>query len=61
MSRIESRLLLELCPDEKPEAFEHLEFAIAEFREMKMQPSLGQRSSTKDYCTHDQRAYPAPD
>ncbi len=27
-------------PDEKPEALEHLDFAINEFREMKMQPSL---------------------
>ena len=33
-------LLLEHHPDEKSEALEHLGFAIKEFREMKMQPSL---------------------
>jgi tetratricopeptide (TPR) repeat protein len=33
-------LLLEHYPDEKAEALEHLDFAIGEFREMKMQPSL---------------------
>lgn len=27
-------------PEEKLEALQHLDFAIAEFREMKMQPSL---------------------
>lgn len=27
-------------PDERAEALEHLDFAIAEFQEMKMQPSL---------------------
>ena len=32
--------LQEHYPDEKPEALEHLDFAIGEFREMKMQPSL---------------------
>ena len=32
--------LLEHYPGEKPEALEHLDFAIGEFREMKMQPSL---------------------
>jgi tetratricopeptide (TPR) repeat protein len=35
-----AELLLEHYPDEKPEALEHLDFAINEFREMKMQPSL---------------------
>jgi len=35
-----AELLLEHYPDEKKEALEHLDFAIAEFREMKMQPSL---------------------
>jgi len=35
-----AELLLEHYPDEKSEALEHLEFAIKEFREMKMQPSL---------------------
>ena len=33
-------LILEHYPDERPEAMEHLEFAIGEFRDMKMQPSL---------------------
>jgi class 3 adenylate cyclase/tetratricopeptide (TPR) repeat protein len=35
-----AELLLEHYPDEKPEALENLDFAIAEFREMKMAPSL---------------------
>ena len=35
-----AELLLEHYLDEKPEALEHLDFAIGEFREMKMQPSL---------------------
>ena len=35
-----AELLLEQYPDEKKEALEHLDFAIKEFREMKMQPSL---------------------
>jgi tetratricopeptide (TPR) repeat protein len=35
-----AELLLEHYPAEKKEALEHLDFAIAEFREMKMQPSL---------------------
>jgi len=35
-----AELLLEHYPDEKKEALEHLDFAINEFREMKMQPSL---------------------
>jgi tetratricopeptide (TPR) repeat protein len=35
-----AELLLEHYPDEKVEALEHLDFAIKEFREMKMQPSL---------------------
>ena len=35
-----AELLLEDYPDEKADALEHLDFAIAEFREMKMQPSL---------------------
>jgi len=35
-----AELLLEHYPDEKAEALEHLDFAINEFREMKMQPSL---------------------
>jgi hypothetical protein len=35
-----AELLLEHYPDERPVAIEHLDFAIAEFTEMKMQPSL---------------------
>ncbi len=35
-----AELLLEHYPDEWDEALEHLDFAINEFREMKMQPSL---------------------
>jgi hypothetical protein len=35
-----AELLLEHYPDERAEAVEHLDFAIAEFRAMKMQPSL---------------------
>jgi hypothetical protein len=33
-------LLLKNYPEEKADASEHLDFAIKEFREMKMQPSL---------------------
>jgi len=35
-----AELLLDHYPGEKKEALEHLDFAIKEFREMKMQPSL---------------------
>src|SRR5439155_11080443 len=35
-----AELLLDHYPDERAAAIEHLDFAIAEFREMKMQPSL---------------------
>jgi len=35
-----AELLLEHYPGEKTEALEHLDFAINEFRDMKMQPSL---------------------
>ena len=35
-----AELLLERYPDEKKEALEHLDFAIKEFQDMKMQPSL---------------------
>ncbi len=35
-----AELLLEYYPDEKAEALGHLDFAISELREMKMQPSL---------------------
>ena len=43
-----AELLLEHYPDEKPEALEHLDFAINEFREMKMQPSLERALRHKD-------------
>jgi hypothetical protein len=35
-----AELLLEHYLDERDAAIEHLDFAIGEFREMKMQPSL---------------------
>ena len=35
-----AELLLEHYPDERDAAIEHLDFAIAEFREMKMQPAI---------------------
>jgi hypothetical protein len=35
-----AELILEQYPDEKKEALEHLDFAIREFQDMKMQPSL---------------------
>ncbi|MCH8206805.1 MAG: helix-turn-helix transcriptional regulator, partial [Chloroflexi bacterium] len=35
-----AELLLDHYPDERAEAMEHLDFAIGEFRDMKMQPSL---------------------
>ncbi len=35
-----AELLLDHYPAEKKDALEHLDFAIKEFREMKMQPSL---------------------
>ncbi len=35
-----AELLLEHYADERPEAMEHLDFAIGEFRDMRMQPSL---------------------
>ena len=35
-----AELLLDHYPAEKADAIEHLDFAIGEFREMKMQPSL---------------------
>jgi len=43
-----SRLGLDHYPDEKTEALEHLDFAIKEFREMKMQPSLERALRRKD-------------
>ena len=43
-----AELLLEHHPDKKKEALEHLDFAIKEFREMKMQPSLERALRHKD-------------
>ena len=35
-------------PDERAEALEHLDFAIGELRDMKMQPSLERAPSHRD-------------
>ena len=43
-----AELILEHYPDEKSEALEHLDFAIAEFRDMKMQPALERALRHKD-------------
>jgi tetratricopeptide (TPR) repeat protein len=49
LSRLQlAELLLEHYPDEKKEALEHLDFAVREFREMKMQPSLERALRHKD-------------
>jgi len=49
LSRLQlAELLLEHYPDEKKEALEHLDFAIKEFREIKMQPSLERALRHKD-------------
>ena len=41
LTRLElAELVLAHYPDEKAEALEHLDFAIGELREMKMQPAL---------------------
>ncbi len=42
--------ILEHYPDEKKDALEHLDFAIKEFREMKMQPSLERALRHKRSC-----------
>ena len=43
-----AELLLDHYPDEKAEAIEHLDFAIKEFHEMKMKPSLERALRRKD-------------
>jgi len=43
-----AELLLEHYPAEKKEALEHLDFAIKEFQEMKMKPSLERALRHKD-------------
>ncbi len=49
LSRLQlAELLLEHYPSERKEALEHLDFAIKEFREMKMQPSLERALRHKD-------------
>jgi tetratricopeptide (TPR) repeat protein len=49
LSRLQlAELLLEHYPDEKKEALEHLDFAIKEFQDMKMQPSLERALRHKD-------------
>ena len=49
LSRLQlAELLLEHYPDEKKEALKHLDFAINEFREMKMQPALERALRHKD-------------
>ena len=42
-----AELLLEHYPEERAEALDHLDFAIAEFREMKMAPSLERASAMR--------------
>ena len=42
-----AELLLDHYPDEHPEALEHLDFAITELRDMKMQPALERALSRK--------------
>jgi tetratricopeptide (TPR) repeat protein len=43
-----AELLLEHYPNERVEALEHLDFAIKEFQDMKMQPSLERALRHKD-------------
>ena len=43
-----AELLLEHYPDDRAEAMEHLDFAIGELRDMKMQPSLERALSHRD-------------
>jgi tetratricopeptide (TPR) repeat protein len=43
-----AELLLEHYPDDKQEGLEHLDFAIKEFQDMKMQPSLERALKHKD-------------
>ncbi len=44
-----AELLLEHYLEEHAEALEHLDFALAEFREMKMQPSLERALSRREF------------
>jgi len=52
LTRLElAELLLEHYREERAEALDHLDFAIAEFREMKMQPSLERALKHKGLLT----------
>jgi tetratricopeptide (TPR) repeat protein len=59
-----AELLLENYPEEKEEALRHLDFAINEFREMKMQPSLDRAVKIEDRVSRQKsipkRTIPAP-
>ena len=44
-------LLLDQDPEDRSEALEHLDFAIGEFRDMKMQPSLERALGHRDILT----------
>ncbi len=46
-----AELLLQGTPEEKAQAREHLEFAIGEFREMKMEPALKRALQHKSLLT----------
>jgi len=46
-----AELILEHQTDEKPAAIEHVDFAIGEFQEMKMQPSLERALKHKGLLT----------
>ena len=43
-----AKLILEYYPDEKAETLEHLDLAIGEFCDMKMQPSLARALRHKE-------------
>ena len=43
-----AELLLEHYPDERDKALEHLNFALEEFKEMKMQPYIEKARALKD-------------
>ena len=53
-----AELLLEHYPDERAEALEHLEFAIGELRDMKMQPDLEDALALKEKAESGPPAYP---
>jgi hypothetical protein len=50
-----AELLFEHYPDEKDDAIEHLNFAIDEFKEMKMQPSLEKAEGLKERISEIKR------